>query len=74
MAGQRLLVAGSASVDGEPHVVCERSEIPLRGDHNVLNVLAACAISGVNRCAAGDDGRPFASSNPYHTDWKWCGW
>ncbi len=49
LAGQRLLVAGRASMDGEPHVVCERSEIPLRGDHNVLNVLAACAISGVNR-------------------------
>ena len=29
-----------------PHVVCERGEIPLRGDHNVLNVLAACAITG----------------------------
>lgn len=26
--------------------VCEVSEIPLRGSHNVLNVLAACAIAG----------------------------
>ena len=46
MLGGRLLVAGSASYDASPHVVCERAEIPLRGDHNVLNVLAACAISG----------------------------
>ena len=46
MLGSRLLVAGSASFDSSPHVVCERDEIPLRGDHNVLNVLAACAITG----------------------------
>ena len=44
--GGRLLVAGSASYDASPHVVCERDDIPLRGDHNVLNVLAACAITG----------------------------
>jgi UDP-N-acetylmuramoylalanine--D-glutamate ligase len=47
-AGKRLLIAGRASRDGDPHVICERSEIPLRGDHNVLNVLAACAITGAN--------------------------
>ncbi len=46
MLGSRLLVAGSASYDMSPHVVCEREEIPLRGDHNILNVLAACAITG----------------------------
>ena len=46
MLGNRLLVAGSASFDASPHVVCERGDIPLRGDHNVLNVLAACAIAG----------------------------
>ncbi len=46
LAGERLIVAGDASPDGEPHVICERSEILLRGDHNVLNVLAACAITG----------------------------
>ncbi len=46
MLGSRLLVAGSASFDMGPHVVCEREDIPLRGDHNVLNVLAACAITG----------------------------
>jgi UDP-N-acetylmuramoylalanine--D-glutamate ligase len=46
MAGTRILVAGSASYDMMPHVVCERDDIPLRGDHNVLNVLAACSIAG----------------------------
>ena len=46
MLGSRLLVAGSASYDMGPHVVCERDDIPLRGDHNILNVLAACAITG----------------------------
>ncbi len=46
LMGSRLLVAGSASYDMMPHVVVERDEIPLRGDHNVMNVLAACAITG----------------------------
>ena len=46
LAGQRLLVAGLSSVDGAPHVVCERGDLRLRGDHNVLNALAACAIAG----------------------------
>jgi UDP-N-acetylmuramoylalanine--D-glutamate ligase len=46
MAGQRLIVVGDASEDGDPHILLERPEIPLRGDHNVMNVLAACAITG----------------------------
>lgn len=46
LAGQRLVVTGRSSFDDEPHVVCERGEIHLRGDHNVQNVLAACAITG----------------------------
>lgn len=46
LAGERLLLVGEASYDGAPHVICERKEIQLRGDHNVLNVLAACAITG----------------------------
>lgn len=46
LAGQRLIVTGISSSDGDPHVVCERGDMPLRGDHNVSNVLAACAISG----------------------------
>jgi len=32
---------------GDEHEVCRVSDIHLRGRHNVLNVLAACAISGV---------------------------
>jgi UDP-N-acetylmuramoylalanine--D-glutamate ligase len=48
-AGQRLLVTGLSSIDGDPHVVCSQEDIPLRGEHNVLNVLAACAITGVHR-------------------------
>jgi UDP-N-acetylmuramoylalanine--D-glutamate ligase len=52
-----LVIAGDASPDGEPHVVCERGEIRLRGDHNVLNVLAACAITG----AAGVDAEVMAA-------------
>jgi UDP-N-acetylmuramoylalanine--D-glutamate ligase len=46
VAGERLLLVGDASYDGSPHVICERKDIQLRGDHNVLNVLAACAITG----------------------------
>jgi UDP-N-acetylmuramoylalanine--D-glutamate ligase len=47
MVGQRLAVAGIASPDGQPHIICEASEVPLRGDHNLSNVLAACALAGV---------------------------
>ncbi|GAB4311551.1 MAG: UDP-N-acetylmuramoyl-L-alanine--D-glutamate ligase [Phototrophicales bacterium] len=46
MVGSRLTVAGIATPDDSPHIVCDVSEIPLRGEHNVLNVLAACAIAG----------------------------
>jgi len=46
MIGSRLAVTGICSPDGEPHIICDTSEIPLRGEHNVLNVLAACAIAG----------------------------
>ena len=48
LAGSRLMVAGRASADGATRVVCERDSVPLRGDHNILNALAACAICGVN--------------------------
>ncbi|MDX1996000.1 MAG: UDP-N-acetylmuramoyl-L-alanine--D-glutamate ligase [bacterium] len=46
MVGQRLAVSGLSSPDGDPHIICEASDIPLRGEHNLLNVLAACAIAG----------------------------
>ncbi|MEO1644901.1 MAG: UDP-N-acetylmuramoyl-L-alanine--D-glutamate ligase [Chloroflexota bacterium] len=44
--GSRLMVSGTASYDYVPHVLCEKDEIPLRGEHNIANVLAACAIAG----------------------------
>jgi UDP-N-acetylmuramoylalanine--D-glutamate ligase len=47
LAGRRLIVVGDSSIEqGEPRVVVERDDIPLRGDHNVQNALAALAISG----------------------------
>jgi UDP-N-acetylmuramoylalanine--D-glutamate ligase len=46
MAGNRLMVVGTGSPDGQPHVVCAREDIRLRGEHNIRNVLAACAIAG----------------------------
>ena len=46
LVGQRVCVAGGASPDGDPHIICEVGEIPLRGEHNQYNVLAACAIAG----------------------------
>jgi UDP-N-acetylmuramoylalanine--D-glutamate ligase len=46
VAGERLMLVGSASPDGDAHVICEKRDINLRGEHNVLNVLAACAIAG----------------------------
>jgi UDP-N-acetylmuramoylalanine--D-glutamate ligase len=46
LMGERVILAGSASWDAMPHVLVSKSEIPLRGDHNVLNVLAAAAIAG----------------------------
>jgi UDP-N-acetylmuramoylalanine--D-glutamate ligase len=45
-AGNRLVLAGAASYDYVAHVLCQKDEISLRGEHNVLNVLAACAIAG----------------------------
>ncbi|QPC81929.1 UDP-N-acetylmuramoyl-L-alanine--D-glutamate ligase [Phototrophicus methaneseepsis] len=46
LMGDRLMLAGSASYDYVPHVLMDRAEVPLLGDHNVMNVLAACAIAG----------------------------
>ncbi|MDQ7025782.1 MAG: UDP-N-acetylmuramoyl-L-alanine--D-glutamate ligase [Anaerolineae bacterium] len=44
--GNRVVLAGAASFDYVPHILLQKDDIPLRGDHNVLNVLAACAIAG----------------------------
>lgn len=46
LLGRRLAVVGESSPSGSARVVCERQEISLRGDHNVANVLAACATAG----------------------------
>jgi UDP-N-acetylmuramoylalanine--D-glutamate ligase len=46
LAGKRMILSGLASPDRQPYVLGDRDEIQLRGDHNVLNVLAACAITG----------------------------
>jgi UDP-N-acetylmuramoylalanine--D-glutamate ligase len=46
MLGRRIAVVGNSSPNGAARVVCEKDEIPLRGDHNIANVLAACAIAG----------------------------
>jgi UDP-N-acetylmuramoylalanine--D-glutamate ligase len=42
-----LIIARGDSAPGEGQIaVCKRAAIRLRGDHNVLNTLAACAIAG----------------------------
>ena len=55
LAGDKLLYNGE--------VICRRSQIKLRGDHNVSNLLAAAAISGAAGAtveAMGDIARSFA--------------
>jgi UDP-N-acetylmuramoylalanine--D-glutamate ligase len=44
--GERLMLVGSANPSGGAQVVCERGDVPLRGEHNLRNVLAACALAG----------------------------
>ncbi|MFZ4814626.1 MAG: UDP-N-acetylmuramoyl-L-alanine--D-glutamate ligase [Phototrophicaceae bacterium] len=46
LMGERLMLVGSANPTGGANVILERGEIPLRGEHNVRNVLAACALVG----------------------------
>ncbi len=46
LIGGRIVVTGVSSPDENVHTVCDVDEIPLRGTHNVSNVLAACAIAG----------------------------
>lgn len=47
LAGNRLCISGIASDTGDTQIICEVDDIPLRGEHNVSNVLAACALAGV---------------------------
>ncbi|GIK30381.1 MAG: UDP-N-acetylmuramoyl-L-alanine--D-glutamate ligase [Chloroflexi bacterium] len=58
LAGERLFVSGHSSTTGDPQYVCDVADIPLRGTHNVSNVLAACAIAG----AAGIAPEPLAAT------------
>ena len=51
MKGDRIFV-----VQTQEQEVCRLSDIQLRGDHNVLNVLAACALTAV----LGVDAEPMA--------------
>ncbi len=44
LAGEKIMCRPKFTLPME--MVCTREEIPLRGYHNVLNVLAACAIAG----------------------------
>jgi UDP-N-acetylmuramoylalanine--D-glutamate ligase len=50
LIGSRLALAGASSPDDSVHIFAERGDIKLRGDHNLLNVLAACALSGAAGC------------------------
>jgi len=46
LAGSRLMITGDCSPDGTPRTICNRDETLLRGDHNIANILAACAAAG----------------------------
>ncbi len=53
LKGDRIIVVQNREED-----VCRLSDVQLRGDHNVLNVLAACAITS----AVGVDVEPMAQA------------
>ncbi|RPI99577.1 MAG: UDP-N-acetylmuramoyl-L-alanine--D-glutamate ligase, partial [Chloroflexi bacterium] len=46
LKGRELVVVGDSSPGAEWRTVCGRDQIRLRGDHNVANTLAACAVAG----------------------------
>jgi UDP-N-acetylmuramoylalanine--D-glutamate ligase len=46
LAGNRLVLVGDCSPTGISRVICEVGEIKLRGQHNIQNILAACAVAG----------------------------
>ncbi len=41
------------AINDESEIVCKIKEIPLRGYHNTMNTLAACAITGAVKVATG---------------------
>lgn len=47
LAGRRLMLVGDSNPEGDVRVICAREDIQLRGEHNILNVLAASAIAGL---------------------------
>jgi UDP-N-acetylmuramoylalanine--D-glutamate ligase len=44
--GEQLIVVGDCAPGWGVGAVCRRDAIRLRGDHNLLNTLAACAVAG----------------------------
>ncbi|MEM6528674.1 MAG: UDP-N-acetylmuramoyl-L-alanine--D-glutamate ligase [Chloroflexota bacterium] len=47
LLGQRLMLVGDANPSGEAQMICDYKDVPLRGEHNLRNVLAACTLAGV---------------------------
>ncbi len=46
LAGSRFILSGFCSPDRKPQVIGDRDEVKLRGEHNLANILAACALTG----------------------------
>jgi UDP-N-acetylmuramoylalanine--D-glutamate ligase len=53
LENDRLMLAGSASPDGNPVAVASIADVPLPGRHNLANALAACAATGLFLRGAG---------------------
>jgi UDP-N-acetylmuramoylalanine--D-glutamate ligase len=47
LLGQRLMLVGDANPTRDAQMICEYKDVPLRGEHNLRNVLAACTLAGV---------------------------
>ena len=47
LVGDRLVVNGDCSANGQSEVICTVEDIALRGTHNIQNILAACATAGI---------------------------
>ena len=46
LMGERLMLVGEANPAGSAQMICTRDDVPLRGEHNLKNVLAACTLAG----------------------------